>query len=183
MPTLTVVAGPNGSGKSTIRRFVEFEGRERTLDPDVVAREMNPLNPAAAAIPAGREILRRTADYLSRQVSFAVETTLSSNQMLALIREAKSLGYKIHLLFIALETPERCIMRIQNRVAQGGHFIPDADVKRRYARSMERAAQALQLADVARFYDNTEDDTRIVLIARAGRVVWRAETLPKWVRL
>ena len=56
MPTLTVIAGPNGSGKSTLTRSFEFEGRDRLLDPDTIARGLNPLNPSAAAIAAGRDL-------------------------------------------------------------------------------------------------------------------------------
>jgi predicted ABC-type ATPase len=47
-----VVAGPNGSGKSTLTRSVHFEGRDRLLDPDTIARSLNPSNPSAAAIAA-----------------------------------------------------------------------------------------------------------------------------------
>ena len=50
MPTLTVIAGPNGSGKSTLTQSFEFEGSDRLLDPDAIARGMNPLNPSAAAV-------------------------------------------------------------------------------------------------------------------------------------
>jgi predicted ABC-type ATPase len=85
VPTLTVIAGPNGSGKSTLTQAIEFEGSDRLLDPDALARVMNPLNPSAAAIAAGRDVLTRTADYLSRGLSFAVETTLSSRGRMYLI--------------------------------------------------------------------------------------------------
>ena len=183
MPTLTVIAGPNGSGKSTLTRSVEFEGRERPLDPDAIARRLNPLHPSAAAIAAGRELLRRTADYLKQRVSFAVATTLSSRGRLDLIREAKSRRYGIHLVVVGLDSPERCITRIRNRAALGGHFIPDADVRRRYARSVANAAQALRLADIANFYDNSGDCPRLILAANAGKVVWQAEPTPKWIRL
>jgi predicted ABC-type ATPase len=53
-----VIAGPNGSGKSTLTRLVEFEGRARLLDPDAIARQLNPFNSSAAAISAGLEVLR-----------------------------------------------------------------------------------------------------------------------------
>jgi hypothetical protein len=33
---------------------VEFEGRDRLLDPDATARGLNPSDPAAASISAGR---------------------------------------------------------------------------------------------------------------------------------
>ena len=183
MPTLTLIAGPNGSGKSTLTGSVNFEGRERLLDPDAIARRLNPSNPSAAAIAAGREVLKRTADYIDRGVSFAVETTLSSRGRLDLIREAKSRGYEIHLIFIALNSPERCVTRIRNRAARGGHFIPEADVKRRYARSVANAAYALRSVDIATFYDNSGGSARLILVAHAGIVVWRAEPLPEWVRL
>jgi hypothetical protein len=78
VPTLTIVAGPNGSGKSTLTRSAAFDGSDRLLDPDAIARLMNPSHPSAAAIPAGREVLKRTAEYLAQGVSFAIETTLSA---------------------------------------------------------------------------------------------------------
>jgi predicted ABC-type ATPase len=183
VPILTVIAGPNGSGKSTISQSIEFHGRDRLLDPDAFARAVNPLNPSAAAITAGREVLKRTADYLNRAVSFAVETTLSSPGRVKLIREAKSRGYEVHLVFIGVDSAERCITRIRNRTAQGGHFIPDADIRRRYARSVASAAEALRLADVAKLYDNSADAARLILVAHAGLIVWRAERLPGWVKL
>jgi predicted ABC-type ATPase len=151
--------------------------------PPSTARGLNPLNPPAAAIAAGREVLKRTAEYLNRGVSFAVETTLSSRNRVDLIRQAKSRGYEIHLLFIGLNSPEKCITRIRNRAAHGGHFIPDADVRRRYARSVANAALALRLADTAKFYDNSGDGHRLILVANAGVVVWQGEALPKWVKL
>ena len=92
MPALTVIAGPNGSGKSTLTSSADFGGRDRLLDPDAIARRLNPLNPSAAAIAAGREVLKRTAEYLNRGVSFAVETTLSSRNRVDPIRQAKSRG-------------------------------------------------------------------------------------------
>jgi predicted ABC-type ATPase len=183
VPTLTIIAGPNGAGKSTITRLADFEGRDRLLDPDAIARGMNPLNPPAAALPAGRETLRRTGEYLEQRVSFAVETTLAGHGKLDLLHEAKSRGYEVHLMFVGLDTPERCLSRIQNRVANGGHFVPDADVKRRFARSVVNATQALRLVDIAKFYDNSGGGHRLVLIAKAGVVMWQEEPLPGWLAL
>jgi len=105
VPTLTVIAGPNGSGKSTLTRSLKFDGRDRLLDPDSIARGLSPENPSAAAIAAGRTVLRRTADYLNRRVSFAVETTLSSRGRVDLIRKARACGYEIQLVFIGLDSP------------------------------------------------------------------------------
>ena len=183
MPTLAVIAGPNGCGKSTLTRSVDFEGRDCLLDADTIARSLNPLNPPAAAIAAGRDVLRRTRDYLNRGVSFSVETTLASRGRVDLISEAKSRGYQVHLVFMGIDTPERCITRIRNRTALGGHPVPDADVRRRYARSVGNAGEALRMADITHFYDNSGDSPRLVLVARAGGAVWHAEPPPQWVRV
>ena len=34
-----------------------------------------------------------------------------------------------------MDSPEVCIARIENRVKNGGHFVPPEDVRRRYYRS------------------------------------------------
>ena len=183
MPLLTIIAGPNGSGKSTLTQSVDFDGRDRLLDPDAVARVLNPLNPSAAAIAAGREVLKRIDGYLASGVSFAVETTLSGAGPINLISTAKTRGYEIHLVFVGVDTPERCISRVRSRAARGWHFIPDADVRRRYERAMANCSRAFRLAGVATFYDNSGNGHRLILIAKDGIVVWRTLPLPAWVSL
>jgi predicted ABC-type ATPase len=37
------------------------------------------------------------------------------------------------LIFLALDSPEEAIARVAQRVAQGGHFVPDELVRRRFA--------------------------------------------------
>jgi predicted ABC-type ATPase len=181
VPTLTVVAGPNGSGKSTLTQSADFDGLERLLDPDALARDLAPENPSAAAVAAGRQALKLTEEYLNARVSFAVETTLAGHRIIALMREAKERGYGVNLAFVALNSPEKNISRIRDRVARGGHFIPDLDVRRRYARSFENLPEALRLADLALLFDNSGNDARPVLIAQGGKIVWQAKLLPAWL--
>jgi predicted ABC-type ATPase len=54
-PRLTVFAGANGSGKSTLTAFYRrrLEGSSVLLDPDAVAKEINPNDPPKAAIQTG----------------------------------------------------------------------------------------------------------------------------------
>ena len=119
MPLLTIIAGPNGSGKSTLTRSVDFDGLDRLVDPDAVARALNPVNPGRAVIAAGREALKRVDAYLAAGVSFAVETTLSGKGNLDLIVRAKARGYDVHLVFVGVDTPERSISvcEIERRAA------------------------------------------------------------------
>jgi predicted ABC-type ATPase len=50
MPTLTVIGGANGSGKSTLTK--QLARPILLIDPDAIATELNPINPASAAIAA-----------------------------------------------------------------------------------------------------------------------------------
>jgi predicted ABC-type ATPase len=182
VPVLSVVAGPNGSGKSTLTLRFKPEGLERLLNPDVIARELNPTDPSAASIEAGRATLLRAEAYLAEGLSFAIETTLSGHGTTNLITRAKSRAYLIDLIFVALDTPDRCISRIRNRVALGGHHIPDDIVRRRHSRSIANAWRALEQADATRFFDNSGDAPQLVLMAKAGIVVWQADPFPEWLR-
>ena len=132
MPVLTIIAGPNGSGKSTLVRFIEFEGRENFLNPDDIAAQLSPSDPQKAAFAAGRQVLERTQANLQAGISFAVETTLSSKQPLDTIRKARDGGFHVNVIYVALSEPEKNILRVADRVASGGHNVPDEDVRRRY---------------------------------------------------
>ena len=82
MPVLTIFAGPNGSGKSSII------GRDHLLEADAIAGRTHAVPPRLAAITAGREVLRRTQEYLKSGQDFAIETTLSGNWTTGAIKQA-----------------------------------------------------------------------------------------------
>jgi predicted ABC-type ATPase len=121
---LTVVAGPNGSGKSTLTKALDFDGRENLLDPDAIARGRNPSNPRSVALTAGREILQRIQDYLDQRISFAIETTLASKRTLGMMEKAKVRGFNVQLVYIGLDTPERGVLRVQERVYKVAMMFP-----------------------------------------------------------
>lgn len=130
-----IIAGANGSGKSTISKvFLPAEGVVY-VNPDDIAKELCPQKPEEARIAAGREALRQVSYFLDKGVSFAVESTLSGSAYVKALCRAKELGYKTSIIYTFVDSPEVCIARIAARVRRGGHYIPDADVRRRYTRS------------------------------------------------
>ena len=100
MPLLTVFAGPNGSGKSSLIKQVKFEGQQNLLEPDAVARRMNPEFPRKAGISAGREVLRRTREYIRREESFAIETTLAGSWTNSAIMAALERSFFVRLFYV-----------------------------------------------------------------------------------
>lgn len=181
MPQLTVISGPNGSGKTSVVGQLDYEGRENLLDPDAIARRMNPENIQRAAVAAGREVIRRTREYLDAGVSFAIETTLSSSSILDTMRAARERGFTVYLIYVCLDTPERNVQRVGERVSRGGHDVPPVDVRRRYERSLMNLGPAVKIADEARVYDNSGEHPRKVLEACHGEIVWRDDDQPTWV--
>src|ERR1700678_3839745 len=75
------------------------------------------------------------------------------------------------LFYICLDNPERSIQRVRERVAQGGHDVPDADVRRRYTRSLKNASHVLQLVHQGLVFDNSGAEPRPVFEMRGGRVL------------
>ena len=180
MPVLTIFAGPNGSGKSSLIRQVEFEGRGNLLEPDAIASRINPETPQQAGLSAGREVLRRTAEYIRNAESFAIETTLAGGWTNSAIGAALERLFFIRLFYICLDNSERSIQRVRERVAQGGHDVPDADVRRRYTRSLTNASHVLKLVHQGLVFDNSGAEPRPVFEMRGGRVLSLADKIPEW---
>ena len=176
MPTLFVVAGPNGCGKSTLTRTAWFGGVE-VIDPDAIARNVETGSPGQA----GREALRRRRAAVGAGRPLVVETTLAGHGVLRLMKAARKVGYRIELHYVSVDSPDRALDRIRTRVAQGGHDVPEADARRRFARSLANLPAAIEGSDEARLYDNTDPDQphREVAIFRGG-TWWTAEPLPGW---
>lgn len=134
MPDLIFLAGPNGAGKTT-GAFVLLPhvfGIEHFVNADEIARGLSPLAPERAAISGGRIMLEQMRQHLRLRESFALETTLASRQYVRWIADARKNGYRIHLLFIYLNSPELAVARVAQRVASGGHAIETTVIHRRY---------------------------------------------------
>jgi predicted ABC-type ATPase len=181
VPTLTVFGGPNGSGKSTLIAKFEFEGRDNLLDADAIAKRMDPSNPRQAAVAAGRELIRRTREYLENRENFAIETTLASHSGVTTMLEAQARGFIVKLVYICVDNPERSIKRVRERAAKGGHFVPDEDVRRRYERSLQNLPEVLRRAHSAVVYENSGRGPRKVLETQAGVIIWHADSDTAWV--
>ena len=85
---------------------------------------------------AGRLLLEEIHASLAVRRTFALESTLSGRTYARLFRQAGAIGYEIELHYLWLSSPIHAIARVRQRVAQGGHHVPAADVRRRFRRSL-----------------------------------------------
>ena len=167
MPYVIVIAGPNGAGKSTAAPALlhGLLGIEDFVNADVIARGLSAFNPEGAAVEAGRIMLTRVRELAAARRDFAFETTLASRSFAPWIAGLRrDQGYEFHLNYLWVPAPELSIARVANRVREGGHFVPDDDVRRRYRRGINNFFLLYRpIADVWRFYDNSErDDCRLL---------------------
>ena len=179
-----MIAGPNGAGKSTIvRRF--NRGRLPVVNPDEIARAIDParINERSVQLQAGRQALAERTRRIAARESFAVETTMSGHSELAVMREAKELGFKVNLVFVGLVRADLSDNRVALRVRQGGHDVPTADTERRFDRIMANLPLAIRLADRAILLDNSGRRPRLVAVLESGRAPRVVERLPDWGRV
>ena len=169
-PIFVMLAGPNGAGKSTITPSVQLGPK---IDPDAIAKSINPRNPDAAALPAARQAIAELKTFKEQGRSFTYETTLSSNTSLKEIADAKSKGYEVRLYFVALDSAQKSAERVAIRVDLGGHDIPAAAIARRFEVTFAHALEAVVMVDRFELIDNHRGETKSVLLIEDGRVMMR----------
>ena len=156
---LFIISGCNGAGKTTASYTVlpEILDCKEFVNADEIARGLSPFNPESMAIEAGRLMLRRIEELLSRNETFSIETTLATKSYLNLVHRAQSKGYRVNVVFFWLRTPELAIQRVAERVQHGGHNIPEDIIRRRYVAGINNLFRLfIPEVDYWGIFDNSE---------------------------
>lgn len=134
MPNLYIISGCNGAGKTTASYTMLPEMLEcrEFVNSDEFAKSLSPFDPSAASVKASRLMLQKIRYLLERGVDFGIETTLATRSLLGIIQQARESGYSVTLLYFWLNSPELAVSRVKDRVAAGGHNIPENVIRRRY---------------------------------------------------
>ena len=105
-----IIAGCNGAGKTTASFTIlpEIINCKEFVNADEIAKGLSPFQPEKVAIEAGRIMLSRINELLSKNRSFAFETTLSTKSYKNKLIEAQGKGYTVILIFFWLQSVEGC---------------------------------------------------------------------------
>jgi predicted ABC-type ATPase len=126
----------------------------------VASRPSDPRSPTARL---GRLFLQELDRLASEKRDFAFETTLSGLAYVHRIKFLKAAGCRIEIFYLRVDSARLAVRRIAIRVRQGGHFVPDEDVFRRFDRSWNNFVSIYQqLADFWAVYDNTGNEPTLV---------------------
>ena len=164
-PNLYIIAGPNGAGKTTASYNVlpEYLNCTNFVNADEIARGLSPFSPDTVDVQAARIMLLRIEELLAQKADFAIETTLATRSYVQLVKRAQAIGYKVHLLFFCLDSPEQAIQRVAQRVSEGGHNIPKDVIRRRFERGINNLIHLyLPICNSVTVWDNTEGESALV---------------------
>ena len=157
---IVIVAGPNGAGKTTFaREFLPNEAHcPDFINADLIAAGLSPFNPEAAALRAGRLMLEEIGARVAGLRSFAFETTLSGLGYARQIPRWRQRGYFVKLVFLCLPDAEMAVARVAGRVAQGGHSIPEAVIRRHFSAGWRNFNDRYRfIVNAWTLYDNSGD--------------------------
>jgi len=168
-----VIAGPNGAGKTTFAKefLPHFAHCEEFVNADMIATGISPFSPRSAALAAGRLMLLRIRELSAAGQTFGFETTLAGKSYTTLFRRIRLQGYRIDLMYLWLPNTELAIKRVQDRVRQGGHDIPEVDIRRRFKRGLQNLFRLYRpLVDTWTFFDNSSRTPRMIASGTATEI-------------
>lgn len=128
------------------------------------------------------------ADFIRRQLlssnaSFTFETVMSSRDKVDFLGEARRAGFRTYLYFVATEDPAINVDRVRQRVATGGHHVPEEKIVSRYVRSLDLLMDAVAACDRAYIFDNSGPAKLWVAEAVAGtELQMKTELMPGWFK-
>lgn len=164
MPTLVLLAGPNGAGKTTfINRFLRQRAEAfRFVNPDEVARGLMGEG-AARDLAAARLVLERLDAMFVERDDVVLETTLATRSHAPRIRRFKAAGYRVELIYLRPPSADFSVARVARRVAQGGHNIPEAALRRRFTLSLDYLEATYKpLVDAWEVYASSDDGLELL---------------------
>jgi predicted ABC-type ATPase len=176
MPTLYIIAGPNGVGKTTFAdHYLPDEAKQlEFVNADLIARGLSPYDPDSAAIEAGKIVLRRVRELISRRIGFTWETTMSGRTAVNWLRQAREAGFALKAYFLWVRNPETTIYRVRQRVVEGGHDIPEEVSRRRFFKTIQNFFNVYRpLMTGWKLLQNEPPGPRLLAVEKEGRLVIR----------
>jgi predicted ABC-type ATPase len=158
-PVLFIIAGCNGSGKSSFSRtlvsnttipfdydsyFLRYYNSLRDSDVrDVMAHNL-----------AFAELEKQIESALSSEMDFCYETNFNDDP-LHWPSHFRKRGYKLHLIYLTLDSIEEAKRRVAIRVENGGHFVPESEIIKRYFDGFFNLNAFYQYFDLIDIFDSS----------------------------
>lgn len=194
-PQIHVIAGTNGAGKSSVAGTALRLRGGNYYNPDEVARRYLQRNPALSAEAAnglawaqGRRQLERAIELRQH---YMFETTLGGDTITGLLLKAANMGLEALIWYVGLSSPDLHVRRVAERVARGGHAIPEATIRRRYDSSRANLIRLAPHLTELKLWDNSAEsgsgnprDPQLIMHLSRSRLVSHSpiQAVPVWAK-
>jgi len=156
---IQVLAGVNGAGKSSIGGAAIQAAGQNWYNPDEFAREMQLQYPDKPLQDINGEVwaegLRRLQRAIYDKSHFTFETTLGGSTITNTLLDAIAAGIAVNIWYCGLNSVELHIKRVAERVARGGHDIPEHLIQQRYKTSIRNLCRLTPGLTQLAVYDNS----------------------------
>lgn len=110
---------------------------------------------------------------------------MSHPDKIKFLASARDEGYRTYLYFVSTENPDINVARVQQRVTEKGHSVPQQKIIERYTRSLDNLYDAIMSADRAFIFDNSDKESRYIAEFsddRFGNTTYKyhTDTVPAW---
>lgn len=167
MKTLTIIGGVDGVGKTSMLGILSAKRQDIgiIIDTDFIDEKTS---------------VRQLNTFIEKGIDFTLETTLSDSYIFETIKTARDNDYYIRLYYIAVNTAEESIERIQNRVRKGGHNVPDDIIRTRFEQRLDDLLSVLAYCNETFIYDNENGFVEKAEYGN-GRLVIKDNDIPEWL--
>lgn len=186
-PLLVLLAGPNGAGKSSFHQWHLAQLGLPFVNADLIALEVFGNQEPPTAIKAAEIAGSLRQRLVEARRSFVFETVLSDpvGAKVQFCAQAREAGYFVDAHFIGLASAALSQARVIQRVATGGHDVPDEKITARLERVLVNLARLVPVASRLTIYDNSEVDRphRPVAMFEEGVLIEHSPEIPPWLDL
>lgn len=128
------------------------------------------------------DFLRR--ELLSANISFSFETVMSNEDKVLFLKSAQAAGFKTYLYYVATEYVEINIERVNIRVENGGHPVPEDKIRKRYTGSLALLIDAIEYSNRAFIIDNSGDKPELIAeVTNGDTIEMKTDEMPHWFKI
>ena len=179
---LDLIVGSNGAGKTTfVRKVILPRAPVGTafVNADEIARQRWPADPEGKSYEAAQVAAATRHALIQVRRPFIAETVFSHPSKLDLITEAHAAGFHV-ASHVILVPEELTVLRVERRVASGGHSVPEEKIRQRYQRLWDLVRQAMIASDSTNVYDGSPHNRPVIVAQLAFGIPVGAVHWPSW---